>query len=497
MRKSGILLHIASLPNDYGIGTLGREAYDFADYLKKCGQTIWQILPLSQTSYGDSPYQSFSIYAGNPYFVSMETLEEEGLLLHEEYAEENWRENERYIEYGTLYSSFYKVMKLAYKRFKEKGGLSGKAYKAFKKEQSWLAEYSLFMALKDEHDGKPWNEWEDKYRLHDDKALSAFAKKHTDEIELYSFLQFKFFEQWFKLKEYVNNLGIEIIGDIPIYTAYDSVDVWKEPNLFRLDEDRLPVVVAGFPPDDFSKDGQLWGNPIYDWDKMREEGFAWWVARMSAAKKLYDVVRIDHFIGFDRYYAIPYGSKTAAVGEWCKGPGYELFKVIKEKTGKDGIIAEDLGIITPSVRRLLKQAAYPGMKVLQFAFDPNADSAYLPQNFTNTNCVVYTSTHDNDTVAGWFSDSDKAVKKFCKEYLGVKRAAEIPHAFIKLAWFSIADYAVTTIQDLCGYGSEARINIPSTLGCNWKWRAVKSDFSEENAEYLKTLTKMSNRNTQK
>lgn len=494
MRKSGILLHIASLPNPYGIGTMGKEAYDFVDYLVSAGQKIWQILPLSQTSYGDSPYQSFSIYAGNPYFISMEVLEQEGLLTNDEYADIVWREDERYIDYSTIYNNIFKVFKKAYDRFiLSADKATADSFKEYKKANPWLKEYALFMALKNAHDGESWDKWETPLRIREKSAIAEARKEYAEEIDFWCFLQYKFIEQWRKLKAYANGNGIEIIGDIPIYTAYDSADVWCQPDLFLLDEDLLPTVVAGFPPDAFSPDGQLWGNPIYNWEKMKSQDYSWWVSRMAYAKSLYDIVRIDHFIGFNSFYAIPYGDKTAANGEWREGPKYDLFRTIKRETGKGGIIAEDLGIITSAVRKLLNQAAYPGMKVLQFAFSPDGASEYLPQNYTSNNCVVYTSTHDNDTTAGWVSTLDKKSLKFCKKYLGVKKS-EIPAAFIELAWKSSADIAMTTIQDLHGYGSEARINIPSTVGTNWRWRATSGDFSKEKAEMLKELSRLSNRN---
>lgn len=494
MRKSGILLHIASLPNKYGIGTMGREAYKFVDWLRSAGQSLWQILPLSQTSFGDSPYQSFSIYAGNPYFISLETLEEEGLLKHKEYADINWCKDPRYIDYATMYENFYKVMRLAFGRFsKAMNGNVSEEYKAFVAENPWLENYTLFMALKDAHGGKSWCEWETPLRLRDVTAVYSAKKKYAKDMEFYAFLQFEFFRQWYKLKKYANDNGIQIIGDIPIYCALDSADVWCESQLFQLDRDRVPTVVAGFPPDAFSEDGQLWGNPIYDWDRMKQENYRWWVGRMSFAKKLYDIVRIDHFIGFNSYYAIPFGNKTAHGGEWHDGPKYDLFNVIKRETGKGGIIAEDLGIITPSVRKLLKQAAYPGMKVLQFAFDPTGKSEYLPQNYTSQNCVVYTSTHDSDTALGWFNNLDRKTKQFVKEYLGVRHAAELPEAFIDIAWKSTADMAMTTMQELCGFGTEARINVPSTIGNNWRWRTLESDFTAQSAAYLDRLTEISNR----
>ena len=494
MRKSGILLHIASLPNDYGIGSMGREAYDFVDYLKKSGQSIWQILPLSQTSYGDSPYQSFSIYAGNPYFISLDVLAEEGLLKKSEYENIKWCEDPRYVDYATMYEQFYKVMKHAYRRFSsQKNGNVSEEYRAFLDDNKWLHDYALFMALKDAHGGKAWSEWEKPLRLREPSAVKSAEKKCAAEMDFYIFLQFKFFQQWHKLKKYANDNGIEIIGDIPIYCALDSADVWCQPELFQLDSDRVPTVVAGFPPDAFSADGQLWGNPIYDWDRMKQDNYRWWVGRMGFAKKIYDIVRIDHFIGFNSYYAIPFGSKTAHGGKWCEGPKYDLFRVIKQETGNGGIIAEDLGIITPPVRKLLRQAAYPGMKVLQFAFDPSGDSEYLPQNYKSQNCAVYTSTHDSDTAAGWFNDLDRNTKRFVKEYLGIRKAAELPLAFIDIAWKSTADIAMTTIQELQGFGTEARINVPSTVGNNWRWRTLKEDFTDENAEYLNRLTEITNR----
>ncbi len=492
MRKSGILFHISSLPNDYGIGTMGKEAYEFVDYLEECGQSLWQILPLSPTSYGDSPYQSFSIYAGNPYFISLEVLEDEGLLKKEEYADIKWRENERYIDYGTIYDNIYVVLKKAYLRFIDNADMKS-SLERFSADNPWVEEYALFMALKTVHDGRPWNEWEEPLRMRETAALRAAREQYADEIDFQKFMQYKFLEQWERLKAYANKKGIKIIGDIPIYCAYDSCDVWCEPRLFELDENRVPVVVAGFPPDCFSADGQLWGNPIYNWEHMKSENYNWWTERIAYAKKLYDIVRIDHFIGFERYYAIPYGDTTARNGEWRQGPSFGLFNEIIKRTGKGNIIAEDLGIVTPAVRRLLKKTGYPGMKVLQFAFDPTGESEYMPQNYNSSNCAVYTSTHDSDTALGWVEHNKRRDNKFCREYLNVRKNADIPYALIRMAWQSTADIAMTTIQELCGYGSEARINIPSTIGNNWRWRAVKTDFSKENADMLRRLTEICNR----
>ncbi len=468
---------------------MGKEAYEFVDYLVLCGQKIWQVLPLSPTSYGDSPYQSFSVFAGNPYFISLEALEERGLLQPAEYKSLVWRKSARDIDYGLLYEQIFPVLKLAFTRFMKNPDAEYAEW--LEKNKHWVREYGLFMALKAAHDGEPWNEWEAPLRFREAAAIAEAKKTYATEMDFWCFVQYEFYREWFLLKQYANEHGIEIIGDIPIYCALDSVDVWCSPELFLLDENRNPTVVAGFPPDGFSPDGQLWGNPIYDWARMEEDHYAWWVERIRFSKTIYDTVRIDHFIGFNSYYAIPAGSKTAHGGTWCEGPKYPLFAEIKKQTGRGGIIAEDLGIITPAVRKLLKQCGYPGMKVLQFGFEPDSD--YLPQNYLSPDCVVYTGTHDNETVAGWVKNVPKKTLRFCKEYLGVRKNAEIPWAFVVLAWKSTARTAVTTIQDLCGYGNEARINTPSTLGINWRWRAVPEDFSEETAVKLKHLTEIANR----
>ena len=490
-RSAGILLPVSSLPSPYGIGCFSQEAYDFVDWLKEAGQTYWQILPLGVTSYGDSPYQSFSAFAGNPYFISLDALVEEGVLTAAECKKANFGRKADDIDYSRLYAERGRLLRLAYSR-SDIG--HNEAFTAFcEKNKWWLDDFALFMAVKGRFEGKPWIEWAEDIRLRWQPAMDYYRRELYFEVEYHKYLQYKFDEQWRRLKAYANSKGIQIIGDIPIYVALDSADAWANPGLFQLDKDRVPTVVAGFPPDAFSADGQLWGNPIYDWDRIKQENYRWWVGRMGFSKKLYDIVRIDHFIGFNSYYAIPFGNNTAHGGEWHEGPKYDLFEVIKRETGKDGIIAEDLGIITPSVRKLLKQAAYPGMKVLQFAFDPTGKSEYLPQNYTSQNCVVYTSTHDSDTALGWFNDLDRKTKRFVKEYLGVRRAAELPKAFIDIAWKSTADMAMTTMQELCGFGTEARINVPSTVGNNWRWRTMDSDFTAESAEYLNRLTEICNR----
>ena len=488
MRASGVLMHISSLPGDFGIGTFGENAYSFVDFLYESGQTYWQLLPLCPTSYGDSPYQSFSTFAGNPYFIDLETLEKQGLLKADEYKNVNWGDNPESVDYGLLYVERHKVFKKVQKHFFEK---IPENYNDFcEKNAFWLDDFALFMAIKDCFGGKSFTEWDDDIRLREEKALKKYKEKCKERIDYYKMLQFLFFEQWNSLKSYANEKGIKIIGDLPIYVALDSADVWSSPQQFMLDEDLKPIEVAGCPPDAFSKDGQLWGNPLYNWDFMKNDGYSWWINRLLACLKIYDVIRIDHFRAFDSYYCIKAGSKTAKDGVWRKGPGMDLFKAIKAKLGKTPIIAEDLGFLTPSVKRLLKQSKFPGMKVLQFAFDSREESDYLPHNYTQ-NCVVYTGTHDNDTILGWQKTSKRADVRFAKKYLNCKR--ELNWGMISAAMASVGDTAIITMQDILGLGSEARMNIPSTVGENWKWRILKKDFKAENFEKLLYYTKLYSR----
>ncbi|NMA79826.1 MAG: 4-alpha-glucanotransferase [Clostridiales bacterium] len=491
MRKSGILLHISSLPSPYGIGTMGKEAYDFVDYLVECDQKYWQILPVVPTGFGDSPYQSFSIFAGNPYFIDLDILNEEGLLSDSDYKDLDWYDNKRYVNYGKIYNNIFKVLKIASNNFN--GDESDKYLKFIKENKFWLDDYALFMALKFENGGRPWIEWSDDLVHRKENALADANNRLSDEIQMWKFMQFKFFEQWSNLKQYANKNGIEIVGDIPIYVAYDSVEVWCEPELYILDKDLNPIEVAGCPPDCFTPLGQLWGNPLYNWDRMKKDKFSWWVKRIEFATTIYDVVRIDHFRGFDGYYAIPYSHKTAENGVWRDGPGIDLFNAIENEIGKTKIIAEDLGFITDSVEKLLEDTGFPGMKVLQFAFDPNADSVYLPQNYKDSNCVVYTGTHDSETITGWVKSATKEEIKFAMDYLDIKRKSKLPWAIIRLAWSSTADTAIAQMQDFLGLGSKARMNIPSTVGQNWRWRALKSDFSPRLAHKIKKLTKLCRR----
>ncbi len=494
MRKSGILMHISSLPSRFGIGRMGKAAYDFVDFLKASETAYWQILPLSPTSYGDSPYQSFSVYAGNPYFIDFAMLEEQGLLTHEDYASMLWQRTGDSVDYELLYRSNITVLRRAFVKFQEKP-LRG--YANFKKEQkSWLPDYALFMALKDQHGGAPWYEWEPELAMRDKKALEAAKTELAEEIELYSFIQFLFTEQWQALKAYANANHVEIIGDMPIYVAYDSADVWASPELFALDAKKKPVEVAGCPPDAFSPTGQLWGNPLYDWDYHKKTGYKWWTERLRFAASLYDVIRIDHFRGFESYYAIPYGSETAQKGKWRKGPNKALFLAAKKELGELRIIAEDLGFITAGVRRMLKALKYPGMKVLQFGFDSDPSNEHLPHNFQTPNCVVYTGTHDNETLSGWLEAADKKTVKYAKKYLRVNKKSHIPDAMVACCWQSIAELAVAQMQDFLHEDRSCRMNTPSVLGGNWQYRTESTDFTPELAASIRKLNRIYGRNVQ-
>ena len=493
-RKCGVLLPISSLPSKYGIGCFDKKAYEFVDALKEAGQSYWQILPLGPTSYGDSPYQSFSTFAGNPYFISLEDLIEEGVLTKKECDKVDFGEDETSVDYAKLYEGRMLLLRKAY----EKSDIYMDAeFRKFQEEEAWwLKDYALFMAVKKRFGGIPWSEWAEDIRLRWQNALDYYREEMYFEIEFQEYLQFKFRQQWMKLKAYANENGIQIIGDIPIYVAMDSADTWANPWLFKLDEKNCPTQVAGCPPDGFSATGQLWGNPLYNWEHHKETGYAWWMQRLAACFERYDVVRIDHFRGFDAYYAIPYGEPTAEHGHWEQGPGYDIFRSMKEKLGEKEVIAEDLGFLTPSVIELVKKSGYPGMKIFQFAFDSREESDYLPHNYTH-NCVVYTGTHDNDTVMGWYDTLKGADKKLCDDYLRLKNAdgepiprEQLPWEFVRAAMSSVADLAIIPMQDYLGLGSEARINIPSTLGTNWMWRMGNGDFTKELAGRIRSMTKL-------
>jgi 4-alpha-glucanotransferase len=487
MRTSGVLMPISSLPSPYGIGTMGKSARKFIDFLEKAGQKYWQILPICQTSYGDSPYQSFSSFAGNPYFIDLEYLCKEKLLTKKECESFPWGDNPSYVDYGTMYASRYALLRKAYKRFRK---AVPQDYDAFcKNEKEWLEEYALFMAIKDANGGVSWLNWEPDLKRRKEEALAKAREAYADDIDFYRMLQYLFFKQWRQLKAYANGKGIEIIGDVPIYVAMDSADVWANPTQFYLDRNLNPIEVAGCPPDAFAEDGQLWGNPLFRWDVMKKDGFTWWTKRVKAVASLYDIVRIDHFRGFDSYYAIPAKDDTARNGKWKKGPGIALFQTLEQNLGKLPIIAEDLGFLTPSVHKLLKDSGFPGMKVIQFAFDSREDSDYLPHNYP-TNCVVYTGTHDNDTVMGWMKTAPKQSVKFAKEYLNLTQEEGYNWGMMRAAWSSVADLAIVPMQDIIGLGSEARINIPSTLGNNWKWRATEDQINNALAKKVYKYVKM-------
>ena len=466
MRTSGILMPVFSLPSPYGIGTFGKDAYEFVDFLVKAGQSYWQVLPLGPTSYGDSPYQSFSSFAGNPYFIDLDTLKEDGLLTEEDLAAFDFGDDPTRIDYGKLYQNRLPLLKKAFDRF-----VPDKEYHAFCAENAWwLDDYVLFMALKKAHGDENWAEWDEPLRVREEATLSAARRTYAEQLSFVRFVQYEFTVQWTALKEYANAAGIRIIGDIPIYVAYDSADVWADPVQFQLDKRLRPELVAGVPPDSFCEDGQLWGNPLYDWSYMERDDYGWWKRRMRHALKLYDMVRIDHFRGFESYFAVPYGELTAKNGHWVKGPGMDLFEALKAALGGElPIIAEDLGFLTPAVRELLADSGFPGMKVLQFAFDSREDSDYLPHNY-GRNCVVYTGTHDNDTILGWTETADAEDVKMARQYLHVDDEEGFNWSMMRAALMSVADTAVLMMQDIIGLDSKGRINTPATLGNNWQWR---------------------------
>lgn len=495
MRKAGILLPISALKNKYGIGGFSSDAYEFVDWLSEAGQSYWQILPLGPTSFGDSPYQSFSSFAGNPYYISLDDLVFEGLLKKEEIEEKQG--TERAVDYKWLFDTRIKILKKAFSRF----DIKNEEYFSFVTENiKWLENYALFMALKSYYGGLPWYEWDFDIKMYQEKEIEKLLPKIQYEIDFWKFVQYKFYSQWYKLKEYANRKGVKIIGDIPIYVSYDSVDVWSEPALFELESDKTPINVAGCPPDGFSKQGQLWGNPLYKWDVHLESGFLWWIERLNHCFKMYDVVRIDHFRGFDEYYSIPYGSKDATNGKWEKAPGRELFKKVREKLGKKEIIAEDLGFVTDTVKELLDYCEFPGMKVFQFGFDERdtgSKNDYLPHNYHECS-VAYTGTHDNPTIISWFFEINKTERAMVRNYLCDYHTpdSEINFPIIGAIMRSRSNLVIIPLQDYLGYDSRSRINKPSTIGANWTWRTIENDFSKELQTKIRLITKMTGRNTE-
>ncbi len=489
-RSSGILMPIFSLPSPYGIGTLGKAAYDFADFLHAAGQKYWQLLPLGPTSYGDSPYQSFSTYAGNPYFIDLDFLVEDGLLLKEEVEEIcRWGSDPRYVDYGSIYNSRFTALKKAKNRGWQRDRAAVDAFVA--ENRRWLPDYALFMACKCHFGMKAWTEWEDdEIRLR--KSQAALEKYRTmlrEDVELFIYLQFLFFRQWEQLKSYIHSLGIHIIGDLPIYVALDSADVWAEPENFQLDENNVPTEVAGVPPDYFTEDGQLWGNPLYRWDRMEQDGFGWWIRRIDGAKKLFDVIRIDHFRGLESYWAVPYGETTAKNGHWVKGPGMRLVGTLQGWFHDLELIAEDLGYPTPEVQQLLQDSGLPGMKVLEFAFDSREPSNYLPHVYTE-NCICYTGTHDNPPVALWRVEADQEDVAYAEKYLGLNEAEGFHWGVIRGGMGSVSRLFVAQMQDYLGLGQGHRVNTPGTASGNWQWRLLPGEANAAIAAKIAAMTKM-------
>ena len=492
-RSSGVLMHISSLPSPYGVGTMGKDAREFVDFLVKSGQKYWQILPVCPTSYGDSPYASYSTFAGNPYFIDLDLLCEEGLLKKEMYQDVDWGNEPDKVDYGVLYKKRYPILRQATKRFLEN---PTDAYEAFCAENAfWLDDYALFMTIKNKNNGLSWNEWEPVYKNHDKTALEKVMQEDSEEIGFWKAIQFLFFEQWKALRTYANERKIDIIGDLPFYVAFDSVDAWAHPELFQLDENRQPLGVAGCPPDGFSPTGQLWGNPLYNWEYHENTGYRWWIQRIGYLTGVYNVLRIDHFRAFEAYFSIPYGAPDASGGEWKEGPGMKLFNAMNEAIGPQRIIAEDLGYITETLKKLLSDSGFPGMKILEFAFDTREASHedYLPYNYPQ-HCVAYTGTHDNDTVQGWFKSAQPEDIRFAKDYLHLDDPLDYHWGMMRALWASSAGLAIVQAQDLLGLGSESRMNTPSTMGTNWCWRALPQCFDDELAMKFGHYTKLYGRN---
>ena len=476
---------IFSLPSPHGIGTLGQAAYDFIDFLADAGQKYWQMLPVGPISYGDSPYQSFSSFAGNPYYVDLDLLAEDGLLTKAEIAAADWGSDPGRVDYGKLYENRFAVLQKA----AERGVTRDRAaFDAFREEkQRWLSDYALFMALKRHFEMQPWSQWPEDIRLHRPEACARWRQELRKDVELFEYIQFLFYGQWKKLKAYAEAAGVLIIGDVPIYVAMDSADVWAEPQWFLLDEKNVPIEVSGVPPDYFNEDGQLWGNPLYRWDAMERDGFGWWIRRVEGAFMLFDVLRIDHFRGLESYYAVPFGEKTARKGRWIKGPGMRFVSVLANWFYNYAFIAEDLGYMTPEVKKLLEDSGFPGMKVLEFAFDPREPSDYLPHTYPR-GCVCYTGTHDNVTLAGWREEVSPRDLAFAKEYLGLSEEEGFCTGIIRGGMSSVADLFVCQMQDWLELGAEARINVPGNPTGNWTWRMEPNLLTEELSERIRDMS---------
>lgn len=489
MRRSGILMHISSLPGPGGIGSLGKEAYAFADFLKASGMAVWQVLPLGPTGYGESPYQSSSVFAGNPMLISCAALREAGLVAYDD-GEEFTPDDPERVDYPAVRENKEKLLRRC---FAQSEGKLQKELAAFRRENPWVEDFALFTALKARYGGAMWTKWPDReVRRRQPAALERCRRELDGEIRYHLFCQYLFFRQWFALKRYCNGLGIRLFGDMPIYVAEDSADTWTHPEAFQLDGEGVPKRVAGVPPDFFSADGQLWGNPLYRWFSLRLHGYGWWVERMAAMAKMYDIVRIDHFIGFANYYSVPQGAPNARTGKWIIGPGKSLFRTLEKKIPGLNIVAEDLGCVNDRVRRLLTAVGYPGMRVLSFGFGGGADNPHLPANYV-TNSVVYTGTHDNDTVRGWIDTADDAALAQARQLLGFDKPEDGPAAFVRAVLASRADTAMIPMQDVLGLGGWARMNRPGTIGNNWLWRMAPGAATPELAQRLRRENEATNR----
>ena len=484
MRESGILLHISSLPGPWGIGSMGSEAFSFVDFLKKSGQSCWQILPLTPTGFGDSPYQSCSTFAGNHYLIDLELLVKQQLLTHQELEAYSWETDENRVDFGCLYRNKLPALRFAYDRFCDTQKLD-----AFCREQgAWLSDYALYMALKDKYHGLPWYQWPHELKFRDVDAVWNARQELREEIRFHCFVQYLFFNQWEQLHDYARKNGVRIIGDVPIYVPYDSVEVWSSPEYFQLDDDLAPTSVAGCPPDGFSEDGQLWGNPLYRWERLAEDGYGWWIRRLDAAGKLYDTVRLDHFRGLESYWAVPFGDATARNGAWLKGPGLDFIHVLRQQLPELSVIAEDLGFLTPEVLRMRDASGYPGMKVLSFAFDAREPSDYLPHNY-DRNSVCYTGTHDNMTMRQWLDTSSREAVEYASSYMWLSEEEGLVWGMIRTAFSSVCDLCIIPLQDYLDLGQKSRMNYPGTLSVdNWTWRAASEACTPELADRIRNMT---------
>ena len=487
-RSCGILMPVSSLPSPHGIGALGRAARDFVDFLSGAGQSWWQMLPVGPTSFGDSPYQSFSAYAGNPYFVDLDLLCSEGLLTPDEVAAVHWGGDPARVDYEAIYRGRLPLLRKAAERGWQRD--SGAVAAFVEKNRTWLPDYALFMALKHRFGMKAWTEWPDEdIRLRRPGAVERYRNELAEDVRLFTYIQYQFFRQWEALRAYAHGRGVGIIGDLPIYVAMDSADVWADPGSFQLDERNIPREVAGVPPDYFSAGGQLWGNPLYDWDAMKRDGYQWWIRRIEGAARLYDILRIDHFRGLESYWAVPCGETTAKNGRWVKGPGMDLLRVLTGRFPNIQFIAEDLGFLTPEVRQLLEDSGFPGMKVLEFAFDSREPSNYLPHTYT-PHCVCYAGTHDNAPLMVWKDEAGPADIAMARRYLGLNESEGFHWGVLRGGLSSVAELFVAQMQDYLGLGAGSRMNTPGTLGGNWQWRLLPGQITAELTEKIREAARL-------